>query len=61
MCLWVVLLVVSSWPVWSCFARLSVGFFFLAGCVLGVFIFQGIEKSLKLSGTLVVRVLQQPA
>jgi hypothetical protein len=28
---------------------------------LGVFIFQGIEKSLKLSGTLVVRVLQQPA
>jgi hypothetical protein len=58
MCIWVVLLLVSSWPDWSCFARLCVGFFFLAGCVLGVFLFQGPEKSLRLSGTLVVRLLQ---
>jgi hypothetical protein len=39
------------------FVRLSVGFSFRAGCVLGVFLFQGLEKSLKLSGTLVVRLL----
>jgi hypothetical protein len=26
MCLWVVVLLVSSWSVWSCFARLYVGF-----------------------------------
>jgi hypothetical protein len=38
-CLWVVLLLVSSWLVWCCFARLCVGFFFLAGCVLGAFLF----------------------
>jgi hypothetical protein len=37
-----VLLLVSSWPVWCCFTRLCVGFFFLAGCVLGVFLFQGL-------------------
>jgi hypothetical protein len=30
-CLWVVLLLVSSWPVWCCFAWLCEGFFFLAG------------------------------
>jgi hypothetical protein len=56
-CLWVVLLLVSSWPLWYCLARLCVGFFFRAGCVLGVFVFQGLEKSLRLSGTLVVRLL----
>jgi hypothetical protein len=28
---------VSSWSVWSCLARLCVGFSFRAGCVLGVF------------------------
>jgi hypothetical protein len=60
MCLWVVLLLVSSWPVWCCFARLCIGFFFLAGCVLGVFLFQGLEKSLRLSSTL-VRLVQQLA
>jgi hypothetical protein len=31
-----VVLLVSSGPVWSCFARLFEGFFFLAGCVLEV-------------------------
>jgi hypothetical protein len=31
--------------------------FFRAGCVLGVFLFQGLEKSLRLSGTFVVRLL----
>jgi hypothetical protein len=54
---WVVVLLVSSWSVWGCFARLCVGFFFRAGCVLGVFLFQGLEKSLRLSGTLVVQLL----
>jgi hypothetical protein len=53
----VVLLLVSSCPVWSCFARLCEGFFFLAGCVLGVFLFQRLEKALRLSGTFVVRLL----
>jgi hypothetical protein len=43
--------------VWSCFARLCVGFSFRAGCVLGVFFFQSLEKSLRLSGTLVMRLL----
>jgi hypothetical protein len=33
------------------------GFFFLAGCVLGVFLFQCLEKSLRLSRTFVVRQL----
>jgi hypothetical protein len=56
-CLWVVLLLVSSWSVWSCFARFCEGFFFLAGCVLGVFLSQGLQKSLRLSGTFVVRLL----
>jgi hypothetical protein len=60
-CLWAVLLLVSSWSVWSCFARFCVGFPFRAGCVLGVFLFQGLEKSLRLSGTFVVRLLQTPA
>jgi hypothetical protein len=36
---------------------LCVGFSFCVGCVFGVFLFQGLEKSLKLSGTLVVRLL----
>jgi hypothetical protein len=31
-----VVLLVSSCLVWSCFARLCEGFFFLSGCVLGV-------------------------
>jgi hypothetical protein len=31
--------------------------FLCAGSVLGVFLFQGLEKSLRLSGTLVVRLL----
>jgi hypothetical protein len=34
-----------------------VEFSFRAGCVLGVFLFQGLEKSLRLSETLVVRLL----
>jgi hypothetical protein len=54
-CHWVVLLLVSSWLVWSCFAKLCEGFFFLAGC--GVFLFQGLQKSLRLCGTFVVRLL----
>jgi hypothetical protein len=47
----------SSWSVWSCFVRFCVGFSFRAGCVLGVFKFQGLEMSLRLSGTLVVGLL----
>jgi hypothetical protein len=39
------------------FVWLCEGFFFLAGCVLGVFLFQGLEKSLRPSGTFVVRLL----
>jgi hypothetical protein len=39
------------------FARHCVDFSFCAGCVLGVFLFQGLERSLRLSGTLVVRLL----
>jgi hypothetical protein len=50
-------LLVSSWFVWSWFVRFCVGFSFCAGCVLGVFLFQGLEKSLRLSGALVVRLL----
>jgi hypothetical protein len=38
-------------------AGLCEGFFFLAGCVLGVFLFHGLEKSLRLFGTFVVRLL----
>jgi hypothetical protein len=38
----------------SCLARFCVGFSFRVGCVLGVFLFQGLEKSLRLSETLVV-------
>jgi hypothetical protein len=43
--------------VWRCFVRSCVGFSLRAGCVLGVVLFQGLEKSLRLSGTLVVRLL----
>jgi hypothetical protein len=39
---------------------LCVGFLFLAGYVLGVFLFQGLEKSLSLFGTLFVQLLQPP-
>jgi hypothetical protein len=39
------------------FVRLCVEFFFLAGCVLEVFLFQCLKKSLRLSGTFVVRLL----
>jgi hypothetical protein len=56
-CLWVLVLLVSSWSVWSCFVTFCVGFSFGAGCVLGVVLLQGLEKSLRLSGTLVVRLL----
>jgi hypothetical protein len=53
-----VVLLVSSWLVWSCFARLCDGFFFLAGCVLEVFfLFQGLEESLRLPRMFVVRLL----
>jgi hypothetical protein len=51
------MLLVSSWFVWSCFVRFCVGFSFSAGCVLRVVLFQGLEKSLRLSGMLVVRLL----
>ncbi len=56
-CLWVLVLLVSSWFVWSCFVRFCVGFSIRAGCVLGVFLFQGLEKSLRLSKMFVVRLL----
>jgi hypothetical protein len=53
-----------SWCCWSVFGlfgvvfvRFCVGFSFRAGCVLGVVLFQGLENSLRLSGTLVVRLL----
>jgi hypothetical protein len=57
--------VFGSWCFWSVLGlfgvvllgRLSVGFSFRAGCVLGVFLFQVLEKSLRLSETLVVRLL----
>jgi hypothetical protein len=56
--------VFGSWCCWSVlgrfgvvFVRFCVGFSFRAGRVLGVFLFQGLEKSLRLSGTLVVRLL----
>jgi hypothetical protein len=55
--LWVVLVLVSSWQFWRCFGWLCVELFFRAGCVLGVFLFQGLEKSLRLSGTFVVQLL----
>jgi hypothetical protein len=49
------------WSILSWFgvllARLCEVFFFLAGCVLGLFLFQGLEKSLRLLGTFVVRLL----
>jgi hypothetical protein len=56
--------VFGSWCCWSVlgpfgvvFVRFCVVFSFLAGCVLGVFLFQGLKKSLRLSGTFVVRLL----
>jgi hypothetical protein len=55
--LWVLVLLVSSWSIWSYFVRFCVGFSFLTGCVLGMFLFQGLEKSLRISGTFVVRLL----
>jgi hypothetical protein len=55
--LWVLVLLFSSWSIWSCFVRFCVAFSFRAGCVLGVFLFQGLEKSLRLSETFVVRLL----
>jgi hypothetical protein len=41
----------------ECFVRFCVEFSFRAGCVLRVFLFQGLEKSLRLSGTFVVQLL----
>jgi hypothetical protein len=56
--------VFGSWCCWSVlglfgvvFLGFGVGFFFRAGCVLGVFLFHGLEKLLRLSGTLVVWLL----
>jgi hypothetical protein len=51
------LVLVSSCLVWRCFAWFCEGFFFLAGCVLGVFLFEGLEKSLRLSKTFFVQLL----
>jgi hypothetical protein len=56
--------VFGSWCCWSVlgiFGVVLLGFVFwctfCASCVLGVFLFQGLEKSLRLFGTLVVRLL----
>jgi hypothetical protein len=56
--------VFGSWCCWSVLGLFGVdllgfcvGFSFRAGCVLGVFLFQGLEKSLRLSGMFVVRLL----
>jgi hypothetical protein len=52
--------VFGSWCCWSVlgpFGVLLCRVSFLAGCVLGVFLFHGLEKSLSLSGTLVMRLL----
>jgi hypothetical protein len=57
MCFWAVVLLVSSWSVSTCLDRFCVGFSFRAICVLGVFLFQGLKKSLRLSGMLIVRLL----
>jgi hypothetical protein len=43
--------------VWSFFVKFCVEFSFRVGCVLGMFLFHGLEKSLRLFGTLVVRLL----
>jgi hypothetical protein len=56
-CVQVLVLLVSSWSVWSCFVRFCVELSFCAGCVSRVFLFQGLEKSLRLSVMLVVRLL----
>jgi hypothetical protein len=50
----VLVLLVCSWSVWSWFVRFGVGFSFRAGGVLGVLLFQGLDKSLRLSRMLVV-------
>jgi hypothetical protein len=39
------------------FCLVCVGFSFRVGCVVGVFLFQGLDKSMRLSGTLVLRLL----
>jgi hypothetical protein len=56
--------VFGSWCCWSVLGLFGVvllgfvyGFSFRAGCVLGAFLFQGLEKSLRLSRTLVVWLL----
>jgi hypothetical protein len=56
--------VFGSWCCWSVlglfgvvFVRFCVGFSFHVGCVLVVVLFHGLEKSLRLSGMLVVRPL----
>jgi hypothetical protein len=56
--------VFGSWFCWSVLGPFGavllgfgVGFSFRAGCVLGVFLFQGLEKSLRLCRTLVVWLL----
>jgi hypothetical protein len=53
------------WSVRGCFAGVFLGFLkgssSLQVVFLGVFWFQGIEKSLRLSRTFVVRLLQPPA
>jgi hypothetical protein len=51
------------WSVLVCFGGVLLGFVkssSLQGVFLGVFWLQGLEKSLRLSGTLVVRLLQPP-
>jgi hypothetical protein len=54
---WSVVLLVCSLLVWSCFARLCEGFSFLVGHALEVVFVQGLEKSLRLPGMFVVRLL----
>jgi hypothetical protein len=56
--------VFGPWCCWSVLGLFGVvllgfmkGFSFREGCVLGVFLCQGLEKSLRLSGTLVVWLL----
>jgi hypothetical protein len=55
-CLWVLLVLIRSCLIWSFFALFCEGFFFLAGRVLGVFLFLDLDKSLRFSGTFVVRL-----
>jgi hypothetical protein len=58
------LCIFGSWCCWSIlglfgvvFVRFCVGFSFRSGCVLGVSLFQGLEKSLRLSGTSIMWLL----